>query len=68
MPFRQTKLTPEQLSDAERAIAGLKVGSLLGAVRFLNDNYTDPLKPIKLVDAVDKFNAERKSENLRRRR
>jgi integrase len=65
IPFRQTKLTPEQIADAERAFPELKAGTLLGAVRFFNENFQDPLKPVKLTDAVETFRAEKAAANLR---
>jgi hypothetical protein len=43
VPMQKTILSLAQLSDAERAITELKAGTLLGAVRFYNDNFTDPL-------------------------
>jgi integrase len=65
IPFRQTKLTPEQIQDAERAIPELKAGTLLGAVRFFNENFQDPLKPARLTDAVEAFRAEKAAAKLR---
>jgi integrase len=65
IPFRQTKLTPEQIADAERALPELKAGTLLGAVRFFNENFQDPLKPVKLTDAVETFRAEKAAAKLR---
>lgn len=65
IPFRQTKLTPEQIADAERAVAELKAGTLLGAVRFFNENFQDPLKPTKLTDAVESFKTEKAAAKLR---
>jgi site-specific recombinase XerD len=65
-PLLPTNLTREQLSDAERAVAELKSGfTLLTAARFFNNNFQDPLKPIKLNDAVEKFRSEKAAERLR---
>ena len=64
-PFLPTNLTREQLADAERAVPELKTGTLLGAVRFFNDNFQDPLKPARLSDAVNSFRAEKAAANLR---
>jgi site-specific recombinase XerD len=66
VPFRQTRLTPEQILDAERAIDELRGrASLMSAARFYNDNYQDPLKPARLTDAVETFKAEKQAEKVR---
>jgi integrase len=65
VPMLPTRLTRSQLDDAERACGELLRGTLLEAVRFFNANYQDPLRPINLPNAIDKFNAERAKENLR---
>ncbi len=64
-PLLPTNLSREQLADAERAIPELKVGTLLVAVRFFNENFQDPLKPARLTDAVDNFKAEKTAAKLR---
>src|SRR5689334_2588169 len=65
VPLIATKLTREQVTDAERAVAELKAGNLLTAVRFFNEHYQDPLDPIKLNVAVDRFIDEGRGRNLR---
>ena len=63
-PLLPTRLTKTQLADAEQAQGELKRGTLTLAVRFFNENYQDPLRPIKLTDAVEKFKTERGRENF----
>ena len=64
-PLLPTRLTMSQLADAERAYGELLRGTLTQAVRFFNANFQDPLQPIKLTDAVEKFKLERGRQNLR---
>lgn len=65
-----TRLTPDQVNQAESVFAGLKElghGTLLGLLDFYRRNYRDPLKRISVKDAVVKFTAEKKSANRRQR-
>jgi hypothetical protein len=65
-----TRLTPDEVNQAEAAFARLKRighGTLLGLVDFYERNYRDPLKRISLSDAADRFKAEKKSANRRER-
>jgi integrase len=64
-PMLPTRLSRAQLDDAERAYGELLRGTLTEAVRFYNENSQDPLQPIKLSEAVEKFKTERGRENLR---
>jgi integrase len=65
VPLIATKLTKDQVVDAEKALGELKAGNLVTAVRFFNEHYQDPLDPIKLTDAVDRFIDEAEGRNLR---
>ena len=65
-----TRLTVQQETDAEAAIAVLKrfgFGTLLFAAEYLEKNYRDPLKRISVDEAVKLFTAEKKSANRRKR-
>jgi integrase len=63
---RATRLTVDQLSDAEAAIqiADGKI-SLAGAVQWWKDNYREPVKPMLLSDALTEFLDDKKKENCR---
>jgi integrase len=65
-----TRLTPEQVAEAEAgfaALARIGHGTLLGVIDFYERNYRDPLKRISLSDAVARFTTEKKSANRRER-
>lgn len=65
-----TRLTPEQVNEAEGAFAALDRlghGSLIEAVEFYGRNYRDPLQRISTADAVAKFIGEKASANRRAR-
>lgn len=62
---RPTRLTEEQLQEAEVAYGELGNRSMLLAVRFFLENYRDPVNKIKVRDAYTNFIAEKKLNNLR---
>jgi integrase len=67
-----TRLTPEQVSDAEQGRAMLKQFghenvSFVALADFFHRNYRDPLKRISTSKAIDLFVTEKKSANRRRR-
>ncbi|MGZ5568494.1 MAG: hypothetical protein ACXWKG_15900, partial [Limisphaerales bacterium] len=53
--LKATRLTDEQVKDAERAIAKAGNRSLLFIVEHFNANYREPVCQITVVDAVEKF-------------
>ena len=62
---RPTRLTDEQLREAEVAYSEMGDRPLLLAVRFFNENYRDPVNKITVKEAYDKFIAEKELNNLR---
>jgi integrase len=64
-PLRRTVLTPEQITQAERAFADLGDKPLPDAIRFYLDNYNEPFKPIKVSAAFAVFIAEKEKANKR---
>ena len=62
---RPTRLTEEQLREAELAFGEMGGRPLLGAVRFYIANYRDPVNKITVREAFDKFIAEKRLDQLR---
>jgi integrase len=66
MPLVATRLTPEQVADAELAFKSiLHGGSLIGAVNFFNENFRQAVNPMALRPALVKFIAEKRAANAR---
>ena len=68
--LKSTRLTDAQVRDAEAALTKLSMAnrpgvSLIQAVQFYLDNYSDPVKRGTVREAFELFITERKSENLR---
>lgn len=64
-PLRSTRLSIEQLMEAERAFGELKGGTLIQAVRFFVENYQQPLVRKLVADAYADFILAKKQQNLR---
>ncbi len=62
---RPTRLTDEQIKEAEVAFGEMGQRPLLAAVRFYLENYRDPVNRITVKESFDKFIAEKKLNNLR---
>jgi integrase len=62
---RPTRLTEEQLKDAELAVEAMGNRPVMFAVRFFHENYRPPINKITITDAYAKFIAEKKLNNLR---
>jgi integrase len=62
---RPTRLTEEQIKDAELAVESMGKRPLMVAVRYFLENYRDPVNKITVKDAYAKFIAEKKLNNLR---
>jgi len=72
--LKATRLTDEQVKDAERAVAKLGsksvvesigIKSMLEVVEYFVANYREPTRQIRLADAVVQFIAEREKQNRR---
>jgi site-specific recombinase XerD len=63
--MKATRLTDEQVKDAERAFAKVGSRSLLEAVEYYLTNYREPVRRISVKDAFDLFIADRKKQNRR---
>ncbi len=63
--LKATRLTDEQVKDAERAYAKAGKHPLLFIVEYFNANYREPFRQITVSDAVEKFVADRKKQNRR---
>ena len=63
--MKATRLTDEQVKDAERAFAKIGSRSLLDAVEFYITNYREPVRQIYVADAVQQFIADREKQNRR---
>ena len=62
---RPTRLTEEQIKEAELAFGELGGRPLLGAVRFYLANYRDPVNKITVREAFDRFIAGKRLDHLR---
>jgi integrase len=62
---RPTRLTDEQVKEAEVAYSEMGDRPLMLAVRFFKENYRDPVNKITVQVAYDKFIAEKRLNNLR---
>jgi len=60
-----TRLSTEQLAEAERAFAELAGRQLMPAVKFYLENYREPVSQIALQAAMDEFIQERTAANDR---
>jgi integrase len=65
--LKQTRLSEEQILDAEHAIATFegKPFTLSQAAKFFVEHYQDPVRPIKLADAFDEFLDQKTKANSR---
>ena len=63
--MKATRLTDEQVKDAERAFAKIGSRSLLEAVEYFLTNYREPVRQITVSDAFDQFIADREKQNRR---
>ena len=63
--MKATRLTDEQVKDAERAFAKLGSRSLLETVEYFLKNYREPVRQMTVADAVEQFLADRKKQNRR---
>lgn len=63
--MKATRLTDEQVKDAERAFAKLGSRSLLDTVEYYLKNYREPVRQITVQAAFDLFIADRKKQNRR---
>ncbi len=63
--LRQTRLSQDKLQEAEVAFAKLNGKPLLEAVGFYLQNYREPLTPMTMGEAFDKFIADKKSKGKR---
>jgi len=63
--MKATRLTDEQVKDAERAFAKIGNRSLLEAVEYYLKNYREPVRQMTVADAVAQFIADRKKQNRR---
>lgn len=63
--LKATRLSDEQVQDAERAFAKLGSRSLLDAVEYYLTNYREPVRQIRVSEAVEKFIADRLKQNRR---
>lgn len=60
--LKRTRLSDEQIDQAERAFADLGERSLLAAVRYFLENYREPVNSKPLKDALEEFlNAKRQA-------
>jgi len=62
---RPTRLTGEQIKEAEVAFSQMGNRPLMAAVRFYLKNYRDPVNKITVRAAFEKFIAEKEQNNLR---
>jgi integrase len=63
--MKATRLTDEQVKDAERAFAKLGSHSLLETVEFFLKNYREPVRQMTVIAAFDQFIADREKQNRR---
>jgi len=63
--LKATRLTDEQVKDAERAFAKLGSRSLLEVVEYFLKNYREPVRQITVVDAINLFIKDREKQNRR---
>lgn len=63
--MKATRLTDEQVKDAERAFAKLGSKSVLEAVEYFLANYREPVRQMTVADAVAQFLADREKQNRR---
>ena len=63
--LKATRMTDEQVKDAERAVAKLGPHSLLVAAEYFLANYHEPFHHITVAKAVDQFIADREKQNRR---
>ena len=63
--LKATRLTDEQVKDAERAFAKLGNHSFLAAVEYFLANYHEPVRQMTVADAVEQFIADRAKQNRR---
>jgi integrase len=62
---RPTRLTEEQIKDAEMSAEAMGGRPTMMAVRFFLENYRDPVNKIAVQSAYDRFIAEKRLNNLR---
>ena len=65
--LKHTKLSTDQVAEAERAFDDLGGKPLAEAVRFYLDNYREPQIRRSLKEAFKEFIGEKRQENLRQR-
>jgi integrase len=65
LPMVQTRLSEEQLAEAESAFQSLNGKSLTLAVKHFLDTYREPVTPKDLGEAYTEFLEDRKKANLR---
>ncbi len=63
--LKATRLTDEQVKDAERAFAKLGNKPLLEAVEYFLANYREPVRQMTIAAAVEQFLADREKQNRR---
>ena len=63
--LKATRLTDEQVKDAERAFAKLGSHPLLDVVEYFLKNYREPVHQMTVADAVELFIADRAKQNRR---
>ena len=63
--LKATRLTDEQVKDAERAFAKLGNHSFLAAVEYFLADYREPVRQMTVADAVEQFIADRAKQNRR---
>ncbi len=63
--MKRTVLSNKQIKEAQRAFEELDGQSLMGAVRYYLDNYSEPVRNITLSKAFDQFLQEKKAINSR---
>ena len=63
--LKATRLTDEQVKEAERAFAKLGDRSLLDMVEYALKNYREPVRQMTVADAVELFIEDRAKQNRR---
>ena len=63
--LKATRLSDEQVKDAERAFAKLGARSVLEAVEYYLANYREPVRQIAVADAITQFISDREKQNRR---
>lgn len=67
MPMVSTRLTPDQIAEAERVFAELAGKSLTAAARYYIDNYREPVTKIAFEKALEQFMDDKRRVNCRPR-